>query len=452
MSEKTIFTCSACDAQSPKWSGRCLNCGKWGTLAETSEGQGAKGKGQKFSLDAKKFNQKKLVDFNTIAGQKFERVKTKMAEIDQIMGGGIVPGSLILLGGEPGIGKSTLVLQILKQLDNGTPLLYCSGEESAQQIKLRVDRLNYKPQNLRFFGETNIEEVCAAIHSFKPQLAVVDSIQTVYSNEVESEAGNVSQIRACTVKLLEAAKTTNTAVILVGHVTKDGTMAGPKTLEHLVDVVLYLEGDKYQGFRLLRSSKNRFGSTNEIGVLEMTEQGLEEVKNPAKSFLSATPQNLPGSVVSCFVEGNRAFLVEVQALVTPTIFGYPQRKTSGYDLNRLQMISAVLFKRASLNLNNQDIHLNIVGGFKVTEPAIDLAVALAITSALRNVPLPQNTLAIGELGLGGEIRPVQNLEKRIYEAQKLGFTNIIAPDTKLQKEYTVIIQRVKHISEAIKSL
>lgn len=438
---KTIFICSKCDAQSPKWSGRCLSCGAWGTLSE-SAGADKKSKNQEI-----KFDSRKLVDFNKISTEKFERLKTNLPEIDQIFGGGIVPGSITLIGGEPGIGKSTLVLQILRQLDGAkSPPLYISGEESAQQIKLRLDRLSYKPQKLAFLSETNVEQICAAINELTPEIAIIDSIQTIYSNDLESEAGNVAQIRACTVKLLETAKRLNVPVIITGHVTKDGSVAGPKTLEHLVDIVLYLEGDKFHGYRILRSTKNRFGSTNEIGVLEMTTQGLMEVKDPTKAFLSQAEQNIPGSVVSCFMEGSRAFLVEVQALVTPTVFGYPQRKTSGYDLNRLQMIAAVLFKRANLNLNNQDIHLNIVGGFKITEPAIDLAVALSIISALKNICVPKDTIAIGELGLGGEVRPVGNLEKRIAEAEKIGFRQAIVPNIQLERTFKIKITKTKNIA------
>ncbi|MBT5338237.1 DNA repair protein RadA [Candidatus Falkowbacteria bacterium] len=443
---KTIFTCTKCDAQSPKWSGRCLSCGAWGTVEEAI-GQSEKVKVRKVIA----FDDKKLVDFNQISSENFQRTKLGLNEVDQIFGGGIVQGSITLIGGEPGIGKSTLVLQILKQLEGSEKtLLYISGEESAQQIKLRMDRLKYTANSLKFLSETNVEQICAAIRDLKPKIAIIDSIQTIYSNDVESEAGNVAQIRACTVKLLEVAKTTNTPVIITGHVTKDGSVAGPKTLEHLVDVVIYLEGDKFHGYRILRTSKNRFGSTNEIGVLEMTAEGLIEVKDPTKAFLSSSSQNIPGSVISCFMEGTRAFLVEVQALVTTTVFGFPQRKTSGYDLNRLQMIAAVLFKRAGLNLTNQDIHLNIVGGFRVTEPAIDLAVAMAIISALKNLSIPKNTIVIGELGLGGEIRTVSNIEKRIMEAEKLGFDKIIVPNVQINKNFKIQIQKAKNIVELSK--
>lgn len=441
---KTIFICTKCDAQFPKWSGRCLNCGAWGTIAESRI------ENQKLKVDEIKFDQNKLVDLTTVSSNKFERTKIGISEIDTLLGGGIVKGSLILIGGEPGIGKSTLCLQILKQLEGiDSPLLYISGEESAGQIKLRADRLNYQPRNLKFLSETNIEEISAAIVTIKPALTIIDSIQTVYSNEVGAEAGAVNQIRACTAKLIGLAKENDISIIITGHVTKDGTVAGPKTLEHLVDVVVYLEGDEFHDFRILRSTKNRFGSTNEIGVFEMTGTGLIEVKDPTRAFLSQKQENSAGSVVSCFMEGTRAFLIEVQALVTPTVFGYPQRKSSGYDLNRLQMICAVLFKRAGLNLNNQDVHLNIAGGIKVREPAIDLAVALAIASALKNKPISNNTIAIGEIGLAGEIRCVNNIEKRIFEAEKLGFQNAIVPDVKINKEFKIKLQKVKNIKDAI---
>jgi DNA repair protein RadA/Sms len=377
---KTIFTCEKCDAQFPKWSGRCLSCGAWGTLKESTFNKNIAEKPADI-----KFDQRKLKDFKEVATENFDRLKTNIPELDQIFGGGIVKGSLILIGGEPGIGKSTLVLQILKQLEGGSdsPLLYVSGEESAGQIKIRIDRLGYKPQNLKFLDETSVEEIASAIRQLRPKIAVIDSIQTIHSGEIAAETGNVAQIRACTVKLLEAAKSTNVPLIIIGHVTKDGEVAGPKTLEHLVDVVLYLEGDKLHGFRILRGSKNRFGSTNEIGVFQMTGAGLEEVKDPGKAFLAETSRNYPGSALTCFVDGTRPFLAEVQALVIPTLFGFPQRKTSGYDINRLQMISAVLYKRANINLNAQDIHLNLAGGLKLNDPSIDMAVAAAIVSALR---------------------------------------------------------------------
>jgi DNA repair protein RadA/Sms len=444
---KTIFTCSKCNAQFPKWSGQCFECQAWGTIKEDVTSKDTPRNSQLTTH----FDKKNLIDINTVSNEHFDRLKLNLNEIDNVFGGGIVKGSITLIGGEPGIGKSTLSLQLFKQLeDNKAPLLYVSGEESASQIKLRMDRLEYKAKNLKFLAQTNIEQICAGIIEVKPTLAIIDSIQTVYSNQVETEAGNVSQIRACTVKLMQTAKENNIPIIITGHVTKDGTVGGPKTLEHLVDTVLYLEGDKLHGYRILRSTKNRFGSTNEVGILEMTSKGLLEVEDPSKAFLDSDTLNTAGSVVSCFAEGNRVFFCEVQALVSPTIFGYPQRKTAGYDLNRLQMISAVLLKRARLNLTNQDIHLNIVGGFKIKEPAIDLAVALSIFSALKDKPIPKNTIVIGELGLGGEIRPVTNIEKRINEAEKLGFNQVIIPNQKLNKQYKIKITKIKEINEIMK--
>jgi DNA repair protein RadA/Sms len=444
----TLYVCSKCDAQYPKWAGRCLECGSWGTVKESTEQAPSK-----TSTKAVKFNTETLIDLKNISDKQFARMSTRIKELDDILGGGIVPGSINLLGGDPGIGKSTLVLQILKNLESlDRPLLYVSGEESAEQIKLRMNRLKYIPKNLKFLSETNIEQVCAAIQELKPAIAIIDSIQTVYSSDVDNEAGNVAQIRACTVKIMEVAKKNNIPVIITGHVTKDGSVAGPKTLEHLVDVVLYIEGDKLHGFRLIRSNKNRFGSTDELGVFEMTSTGLKEVNDPSRAFLANNQEITAGSVVSCFLDGKRIFLIEVQALVTPTIFGYPQRKTAGFDINRLQMITAVLFKRANLNLNNQDIHLNVAGGFKVTETGIDLAVAMAVASALKNKFINKQTIAIGEVGLGGEVRTVSNIEKRLTEAERLGFKTAFVPNVELTKKYQMNIIKLKNIKDITNNL
>jgi DNA repair protein RadA/Sms len=343
-----------------------------------------------------------------------------------VLGGGIVPGSLVLLGGEPGIGKSTLVLQLAERLAKQS-VLYVSGEESAEQIKMRLDRLKLPSVNLKFLGETDIEVVCATIEKTKPILAIVDSIQTIWFSNLPSEAGSVNQVRACTAKLLETAKRTHIPIIIIGHITKEGLVAGPKTLEHLVDTVLYLEGDPFHNFRLLRAVKNRFGATNEVGVFDMRENGLVEVKNPSEVFLASRDMNLAGVMVGAILEGTRAFLVEVQALVAQTHFGYPQRRSIGFDLNRLQLITAILSRRCGVNLGNYDVHLNIAGGITVREPAADLPVCLAIISAFKNKPINSNTVACGEVGLGAEVRPVSNLEKRIREAEKLGFEKIFVP-------------------------
>jgi len=438
---QTIFSCAKCGAQAPKWQGRCAECGAWGTLQEESISRRDQQKAGPIS-----FNKEKFVDLNQVGASAVARLQIGLEEIDRVLGGGIVPGSLILLGGEPGIGKSTLLLQIFEKLNQS--ILYVSGEESAEQIKIRLDRLGAQPAGLKFLPEINLEQIIAAIRQEKPSLVAIDSIQTIFSDEAESGPGNISQIRACTTKLLPIAKTLNIPMILIGHITKEGSVAGPKSLEHLVDAVMYLEGDRYHDLRILRTVKNRFGSTNEIGVFEMTQQGLIEVKNPNKFFLShTTPQS--GSAISCFIEGTRPFLTEIQALVSTTVFGYPQRKVSGYDTNRLQMLSAVLARRTKINLTNQDIHLNITGGIKVVEPAIDLAVCMAIISSKMDKIIDPKTIVLGEVGLGGELRNVTKLEQRLREAEKLNFTHAIIPNTTLKSNFSIKISKVRNLADAI---
>jgi DNA repair protein RadA/Sms len=438
---KIIFTCSKCGAQYPKWTGRCLTCGAWGTIAEeVFEPEQAK-------IKAVKIDKSQLIDFKQRQPKEFARLATKITEFDRVLGGGIVVGSLVLLGGAPGIGKSTLVLQICHHLK--TPTLYVSGEESASQIKMRIDRLNLDFSNLKFLGENNIEKIVSFIIEENPGLVIIDSIQTLYSQELPSEAGSINQVRICTVKLLEIAKKYNIPIIIIGHVTKDGLVAGPKSLEHLVDAVLYLEETATDNFRLLRSAKNRFGSTQEIGIFDMTSAGLIEVKNPSELFLPQNQEPNSGSTITCVMEGSRPFLLEIQALVTKTLFGYPQRRTSGFDFNRLQMLIAVLVKRAQVPLLNQDVHLNITGGLKINETGADLAVCLAIISSFKDKVIPADTILIGEVGLGGEIRPVYQMEKRIDESQKLKFKNIICPIFKTDKRGLLM---VKNIEEAIKKL
>ena len=428
---QTIYVCSKCDAQFPKWAGRCLSCGAWGTI----EVQSQKREASRASARDLEALAGEVIDFEKIDGKEVARIKSGIGELDQVLGGGIVPGSLVLLGGEPGIGKSTLVLQLAERCQVSDVkcqvfALYVSGEESAEQIKMRMDRLGIESKGLKFLGETDIETICATINKEKPRLAIVDSIQTMYFSGVPSESGSLNQVRACTVKLLEVAKKNHIPIFITGHVTKEGLVAGPKTLEHLVDTVLYLEGDQHHFFRLLRSVKNRFGSTNEVGVFEMREKGLIEVKNPSEVFLQERDQREAGSVITAVMEGSRAFLVEVQALVSRTSFGYPQRKASGFDYNRLSLLIAVLTQRCKLPLGNQDVHLNLAGGIKIAEPAIDLAVCLAIASAFKNKPLDPKLVAFGEIGLGGEIRRVGQIEKRLTEAEKLGFDKVIMPETK----------------------
>lgn len=448
-----LFVCSKCSAQFPKWLGQCSQCDAWGTISEQTSIETKTGKlNKKNNLDV-------AINFNQINQERSSRIKIKLEEVNRVLGGGIVPCSLILLGGQPGIGKSTLVLQIADGLENQS-VFYVSGEESAQQVKIRFDRLKISADNWKFLGETNIEVIEAHLQEYKPNLVIIDSIQTMFFNEIGSEAGSVNQVRACTARLRELAKKIKVTILIVGHVTKEGTMAGPKTLEHLVDVVLYLEGDPAHHFRFLRAIKNRFGSTSEVGVFDMQPQGLIEVKNPSEIFLINRDLSISGSVVVPVIEGSRCFLVEVQALVSRTSFGYPQRKSTGYDLNRLGLLIAVLIKRCHLNLSNQDIHINIVGGLQVREPAIDLGVALAISSAFKNKPIDGQIAVFGEVGLGGEIRGVKIKEKRIKEANKMGFQKIICPRDKnfelkiyphtKNSGVGVKITQVKNLSEAIK--
>lgn len=469
---QTIYECSKCGAQFSKWAGRCLECGAWGSLCETEKLKN--GKMKKLETPPAP-----VINFNEITGKDFERIKTGIGELDQVLGGGIVPGSLILLGGEPGIGKSTLVAQLAasaivrspstalrinsatkQSLKIATPpsaarndkTLYISGEESAEQIKMRLDRLGLKTNSLQFLGETNIETICSTIEKLKPHLAIVDSIQTMATSELPSEAGSINQVRACTVKLLETAKKNNIPIFIIGHVTKEGQVAGPKTLEHLVDTVLYLEGERFHSYRLLRAVKNRFGRTDEVGIFEMTGSGLAEVKNPSAIFLEERDENIAGSAVTCVVEGSRPLLVEIQSLVTRTYFGYPQRRSSGFDLNRLQLLLAVLSRRAGINLGMHDVHLNVAGGYRIAEPACDLAAVLAIASAFKNKPLPKEMITFGEIGLGGEVRTTSQIEKRINEAEKMGFKTFLTPNFKSPISSKIKIIKVKNLVEALKYL
>ena len=433
-----------------------MECGAWGTLSEgavvKNENTPLREKIGKNSGPAAAF-----VNLADIKSIKDERILTGISEVDRVLGGGLVPGSLVLLGGEPGIGKSTITAQIVDSISkkNKQPVLYVSGEESASQVKSRLERLGCTLENLSFASETNIEKIISGAIQLHPQLVVIDSIQTVYSSLVPSEAGNINQIRACAVGFLELAKTHNIAVLLIGHITKDGQIAGPKSLEHIVDTVVYLEAETINNHSLLRAAKNRFGSINEIGVFEMTGTGFREVSDPSSIFLENGQPNMVGTAIGCVLEGSRAFLIDVQALVTKTIFGYPQRKSSGFDLNRLQVLAAVLSKKQKLNLGASDIILNIVGGLKINDPALDLAVALSIVSSLQNKELDRRCLILGELGLSGELRPVSKIDLRLSEAEKLGFTSALIPDVKnenLNKFKKIKLIKVKNISEAINAI
>jgi len=443
----TIFTCTNCDAQFQKWNGRCLECGKWGSIEKSAKQENQKSKKQQHLPTAKTTS---LAD---IKGKSIVRTETHISELDRVLGGGIVPGSLTLLGGEPGIGKSTLSLQLAASVKN---TLYFSGEESVEQIKLRADRLfdsdvkTHSNASLSLSNETNIDIIAATIKKQKPALVIVDSMQTMWNADATGESGSVSQIRACTVTLLDAAKSSGVPVVLIGHVTKDGTVAGPKTLEHLVDTVLYLEGDRYHTHRILRTVKNRFGSTDEVGIFDMKSHGLEGIENPSAAFLEERGEDMPGSIVTCLMEGTRPLLVEIQALVNKTSFGYPVRKASGFDINRLHVLVAVLQKRAGLDLSQYDIHLNVVGGMKATEPAADLAVCLAIASSFKEKIGGNDLVVFGEVGLGGEVRSVRFLEKRIKEASQLGMKRVITAASKaVPKIQNIKILQVKNIEELI---
>lgn len=432
-----VYSCSHCDSQYPKWQGQCSQCGKWGTIKQSAEGQG-----------------KATAVVSARSESDIERWRLGWREIENVLGGGLVPGSLLLLAGDPGIGKSTLVLQILSGFlqNNQGGVLYVCGEESPQQISSRLRRLKLTGDNLSFLPETEVKNIIATVKKNKPGLVIVDSIQTLRSEDVEGEIGNVNQIRTATGQLLQLAKQDNIAIIIIGHVTKEGIVAGPRLLEHMVDVVLYLEGDNLRQYRLLRSVKNRFGPTNQVGVFSMTDKGLEEVKNPSQIFLQQHGQPVAGTSVSVILEGSRPFLLEVQALTNKTSYGYPRRAASGFDLKRLELIIAVLGRRGGLKLDNQDVYLNIVAGLQSRDPALDLAAALAIASSLSNQPLPQKSVVLGELGLGGEVRPIAHFETRVREASRLGFDNFYVPEQEAKSIKDVKLNVVKNLGQGLNIL
>ncbi len=436
-----IYECSHCTAQFTKWTGRCLECSKWGTVEKTEFSSVEK------KNDAPQARPLETTNLINIKSSDQERVKTNISEMDTVLGGGLVRGSFILLGGEPGIGKSTLSLQLANSIEK---TLYFSGEESLEQIKLRSDRLKNQSSTLRLANSTNLDSVIATIKIENPTLAIIDSIQTFSTDEADGSSGSITQVRACATKLMETAKSTGTSIVLIGHVTKDGGVAGPKTLEHIVDVVLYLEGDHHHDLRMLRAVKNRFGSTDEVGMFEMKETGLVGIKDVSAKLLYERGMDAPGSVITCLIEGSRPMLVEVQALVNKTVFGYPVRKASGFDLNRLHVLIAVLERRAGLNLSSSDVHLNIVGGVRADEPATDLAVCLAIASAYKDKSLGMDLAVFGEVGLSGEIRSVGKLDKRIKECQYMGIKRVITTTQKKSLYKDLKIIAVNNIKELIK--
>lgn len=421
------FICGECGYQSPKYLGRCPNCSAWSSFVEETEVKDVKN--ARISLTGEKSKPIKLKHIN---GVRYQRIQTEMNEFNRVLGGGVVPGSLVLIGGDPGIGKSTLLLQVSIQLADKGTVLYVSGEESAEQIKMRSDRLGQTDNDFYLYAETNMQAIRAEIEAIQPDFLIIDSIQTIMSPEISGVQGSVSQVREVTAELLQLAKSNHIATFIVGHVTKEGTLAGPRMLEHMVDTVLYFEGERHHTFRILRAVKNRFGSTNEIGIFDMQSGGLVEVLNPSQVFLEERLDGATGSAVVVTMEGSRPILAEVQALVTPTVFGNARRTTTGLDFNRVSLIMAVLEKRCGLLLQNQDAYLKSAGGVKLDEPAIDLAVAVAIASSYKEKPTNPQEAFLGEIGLTGEIRRVTRIEQRINEAAKLGFTKLYAPKSSLQ--------------------
>ena len=419
---KTVFFCSECGHESSKWLGQCPACKSWNTFVEEKQSVTKKGGAKPRRASASPMN------MSEVSIKSEERIPTGIGELDRVLGGGIVTGSLSLVGGDPGIGKSTLLLQVCRNLVNAKrKVLYVSGEESAHQIKMRAERIGAFEDELLLFCETILEEILEGIRKVRPEFVVIDSIQTMFSEELTAAAGSVSQVREVTAQMMRIAKEENIAVFIVGHVTKEGVVAGPRTLEHMVDTVLYFEGEREAAYRILRGVKNRFGSTNEIGVFEMCADGLTEVENPSKMMLNGRPVDASGSVVVCSLEGTRPILIEIQALISPTSFQMPRRTAVGIDYNRVNLLRAVLEKRVGLQLGGCDAYVNLAGGMRLVEPAIDLGIILAIASSYKNIPLPEDTIIFGEVGLVGEVRRVSQGDQRIKEAEKLGFKTCILP-------------------------
>lgn len=447
---KTVFICNQCGYESPKWYGKCPTCGEWDTMNEE----------QIITESAKKTSKNKLSSFSgkALSLSKIDssaelRYDTGIGELNRVLGGGLVKGSLVLLCGDPGIGKSTILLQICELLSNNLSVLYVSGEESAYQIKMRAKRLGVTSEGLAIMCETDAEIICEYIRTEKPDIVMIDSVQTMSISEVNSTAGSITQVRECTNFFMRTAKNNDVSIILVGHVNKDGNIAGPKVLEHIVDTVLYFEGERNLTYRILRAAKNRFGSTNEIGVFEMTNKGLIEIENPSLAMISGRPLNISGTCVTCLIEGSRPILAEVQGLATTSGYGNPRRMAAGFDYNRMAMLIAILEKRAGYFLGNMDCYVNIVGGLRADEPASDLAVALSLISSLKDAVINSSTIVFGEIGLAGEIRTVNNCEQRIRECQRLGFKKCIVPRQNLKNlskvDFTEIeIIGVRNIREA----
>lgn len=455
---KTIYVCSNCGESSPRWMGRCPSCGAWNTMVEDVVVPEPKASARSASArpsGVTSITARRLSEVSTT--EEKSRIVTGISELDRVLGGGVVLGSVVLLGGEPGAGKSTLLLQLCGAISDRCQVLYITGEESVRQIKLRADRLQVPQQNIHLAAETDIDDICGLIEQTKPDLVVIDSIQTMHCNDVSSSAGSVSQVKECSARLLTVAKSCEIPTFIVGHVNKDGAIAGPKVMEHIVDTVLYFEGDKTLPYRVLRAAKNRYGSTNEIGMFDMTGHGLTEIENPSQVLLEGRPLGTSGNCVACTMEGTRPILSEVQALVTKSSFNVPRRTTSGFDFNRANLLVAVLEKRAGYFFGSLDVYLNIVGGLELDETACDLAVCLAMVSSMLDKPIDDKTVAIGEVGLGGEVRNVTFLELRLREAQRIGFTKAIVPRHSLKqldpKEFSDIeLVGVSYLRDAIQAI
>nr|WP_325204527.1 DNA repair protein RadA [uncultured Oscillibacter sp.] len=446
---KTLFYCTECGNETPKWAGRCPACGAWNTVVERPEAP-AKGRGRGSSSRVLAPLKARPV---TELGDSVEiRFSTGMGELDRVLGGGAVKGSLVLVGGAPGIGKSTLMLQICGRLCEFARVLYVSGEESQHQLKLRAQRLHVESENLLVLSETGLGEMLEAVNQEQPDVLIVDSIQTLYNDALDSPAGSVSQVKDCTMALMQLAKGNNVTVFVIGHVNKEGSIAGPKVLEHMVDCVLYFEGDRHTFFRILRAAKNRFGATNEIGVFEMGDGGLAEVENPSQMLLSGRPEEAPGTCVACVMEGARPVLAEIQALVVTSAGGNPRRTSNGFDYNRAAMLLAVLEKRGGLKLSSCDAYLNIIGGLQLDEPAADLAAVVALASSYLDKPVPGDLAAIGEVGLTGELRSVSQLAQRVAEVRRLGFKRCVVPAHRgLESVADLQLLPVRNIGEAIRA-
>ena len=448
---KTIFFCQNCGFESSKWMGQCPACKEWNSFAEEPQASTKKTAAGNVRKDTPQPKTLSEIEMNQAA-----RMSTGMGELDRVLGGGIVQGSLVLVGGDPGIGKSTLLLQVCRNLsDAGKKVLYISGEESLQQIRLRAERMGSFTEHLLILCETDLQAIRETITRLQPQVVVIDSIQTMYNESVSSAPGSVSQVRESTGVLMQIAKTQNITIFIVGHVTKEGVVAGPRVLEHMVDTVLYFEGDRYASYRVLRGVKNRFGSTNEIGVFEMRGSGLAEVANPSEYMLEGKPENASGSVVACTMEGTRPVLLEVQALVCQSSLAFPRRTADGTDLNRVNLLRAVLEKRAGLRVSSCDAYINIAGGIRMNEPALDLGIVLAVASSMKDTPIDEKTIAFGEVGLSGEVRSVTMPEQRVREAKKLGFDTVILPMSCMKQAARVDgihLTGVRNVREAIQAI